>query len=158
MPDFPLFAFHQAREVFATFASLHAEATLLAVPRLEDEDFAELEAANDRLRTALQEGRAAEAIDADDDFHGVFARVCRDPDVQVGIDLIVPRIRSLDLWYFNKLLSGDDPPGNGRHSEIMAACRARDAAEAARLVRESFSRGAEQLAAEAQRLERTQDA
>jgi DNA-binding GntR family transcriptional regulator len=153
VPDAPLFDFHQAREVFATFASLHAEATLAAAPQLTEADYAELEAAEAAFATAVRDGRTDDAIDADDRFHQVFVRLCGDPDVRVGIELVLPRVRTLDQWYFGRMSERQDRSASF-HDEILAACRAGDAAEASRLVELSFRTGGEDMVAEAQRRER----
>src|SRR5699024_12425079 len=52
-----------------TAAELHALAMDLAFPRLDKAAAAEMEAANSRLRSALESGDAEAAITADDDFH-----------------------------------------------------------------------------------------
>src|SRR5699024_2144596 len=59
------------RRARQTAADLHALAMDLAFPRLDETAANEMEAANSRLRSALESGDAEAAITADDDFHEV---------------------------------------------------------------------------------------
>jgi DNA-binding GntR family transcriptional regulator len=146
----PPFGFAQAREAFDAVAALHSEATLRAVPRLTAADLQEMRAADAACREALTEGRVEDAIDADDRFHDVLTRAADDPDLTVGIELVRPRIRRLDRWYFARITYSDDKSGSF-HDEILAACEAGDAEGAAGFVERSFHEGGEAIAAAAQR-------
>ncbi|HEU4975739.1 MAG TPA: FCD domain-containing protein [Baekduia sp.] len=133
-----------ARQAFATAAQLHGRATRIGTPNLAAEDFAELRAADAAYITALGEGRVAEAIDADDAFHDVLVRAADDPDVRVSVELLAPRLRRLDLWFFTRKMF-DEPPSS--HREIVEALERGDAERAASLVEASFIRAGETLAA-----------
>ncbi|HET6509434.1 MAG TPA: FCD domain-containing protein [Baekduia sp.] len=137
--DLPL-----AREAFGTVAQLHADATRRAADRLTADDLAELERLTDASLAALREGRIADAIDHDTAFHRRFFEVADDPDLTIAAELLVPRLRRMDLWLFTRAAFD---PTESSHPAILAALRAGDAEAAAELVEASFLDAGEQLAA-----------
>lgn len=137
-----------AREAFATTAGLHAAATGLAADKLSTEDYDELRRHDAAFVTALAEGRVQDAILADDAFHRVLLDVADDPDLKVSVDLMLPRLRRMDLWLFTR--KSFDPSQN-THPETIAALEAGDAETAVRLVAESFTHAGEALAAAVER-------
>jgi DNA-binding GntR family transcriptional regulator len=141
----PPFGFALAREAFDTFGTLHADATLRGVPLVGDDGVEALREADAACRAALQEGRVEDAIDADDRFHDVFVRAAGDPDLEVGVALVRPRIRRLDRWYFARMAYDPDRSVSA-NAEIIAACEACNAEEAARLVEHSFREGGARIA------------
>jgi DNA-binding GntR family transcriptional regulator len=137
--DLPL-----AREAFGTAAELVGAATRRAADRLTADDLAALEALNAEYETALREGRIGDAIDHDTAFHRRFFVLADDPDLLVSGDLIMPRLRRMDLWLFTRMAF--DPSQNS-HPAILAALRAGDGEGAAALVEASFTDAGEALAA-----------
>jgi DNA-binding GntR family transcriptional regulator len=133
-----------AREAFSTSAHLHGAATRRAAGRLSDADFDRLRAHDAAFVEALAQGRVEDAIAADDAFHRVFLDASGDPDLVVSVDLLLPRLRRLDLWLFTRMTFD---PAENTHPETIDAMRAGDADTAARLVEESFTRAGEALAA-----------
>jgi DNA-binding GntR family transcriptional regulator len=146
----PPFGFAQAREVFVQFGALHAEATRRGVPALDTAGLERMRSADAACGAALRDGRVDDAIDSDDRFHDVLVEAAGDPDLRVGIDLMRPRVRRLDRWYFAQGALHHGTVAT-THAEILAACEAGDAEEAARLVHESFLSGGERIAAALER-------
>ncbi|WCB96630.1 hypothetical protein DSM104299_05395 [Baekduia alba] len=137
-----------AREAFATTGGLHAAATRRAAGQLSAPDYDQLRAHDAAYVTALAEGRVQDAILADDAFHRVFLDVADDPDLKVSVDLMLPRLRRMDLWLFTRK-SFD--PGQNTHPETIAALEAGDVDTAVRLVEESYAHAGEALAAAVER-------
>jgi DNA-binding GntR family transcriptional regulator len=149
MTEDPLpFDLKLAREAFATSAHLHGAATRRAVGRLTDADFDRLRAHDAEYVAALKEGRVQDAILADDAFHRVILDAAGDPDLIVSVDLMLPRLRRMDLWLFTR--KAFDAEENS-HPPIIAALQGDDADTAIRLVEESFASAGEQLAAVVER-------
>jgi DNA-binding GntR family transcriptional regulator len=140
----PPFDLHRTREAFARWAELHGAATREGAPRLGPADFERLRAADADYVAALAAARVEDAIAADDAFHQVLLEAAGDPDLQVSVDLLLPRLRRMDLWIFTRKSFA---PGENRHPAIIAALERRDGEEAARLVEQSLTEAAEMLAA-----------
>jgi DNA-binding GntR family transcriptional regulator len=138
-----------AREAFSTSAGLHGAATRRAAGRLTDADYDALHAHDAAFTTALRQGRVSDAIAADDAFHGVILEASADPDLIVSVQLMVPRLRRMDLWLFTR--KAFDDLGESSHPAIVAALRAGDGETAAALVERSFTTAGEDLAAVVER-------
>jgi DNA-binding GntR family transcriptional regulator len=138
------FDLNLAREAFETTGGLHAAATRRAAPLLTDGDFARLREADAAYVQALEDGRVEDAILADDAFHRVLLDVADDPDLKVSVELMLPRLRRMDLWLFTR--KSFDPSKN-THPETIAALEAGDVETAVRLVMESYTDAGEELAA-----------
>jgi DNA-binding GntR family transcriptional regulator len=137
-----------AREAFTTAAELHGTATRRAADRLTATDYDRLAAHDAAYVSALAAGRVAEGIAADDAFHRVILDAAGDPDLIVSVDLLMPRLRRMDLWLFTrKSFAG----GESGHPAIITALRAGDAEHAAALVEASFRTAGEELAAAVER-------
>jgi DNA-binding GntR family transcriptional regulator len=145
MTDEPLpFDLKLAREAFTTSAQLHGAATRRAAGKLSDDDYDRLEALDAAFATALREGRVQDAIAADDGFHRVILEAADDPDLLVSVELMLPRLRRMDLWLFTRKAFTD---GASSHPAIVAALREDDGERAAELVEASFTTAGEELAA-----------
>lgn len=137
-----------AREAFTTAAELHGTATRRAADRLIDADYDRLAAHDAAYVAALAAGRVADGIAADDAFHRVILNAAGDPDLIVSVDLLMPRLRRMDLWLFTRKAFAD---GESSHPAIIAALHAGDAEHAAALVEASFSTAGEELATAVER-------
>jgi len=134
----------RAAQAFPVVAALHALAARLGVPALTAADDAAL-AAHDSARTAaLQRGEVVAAIEADDAFHGVLLAAAGNDELARALARLMPQIRRLDVLHFSALAEGRSHDG---HARILAACRRRDATEAARLVEASFLALGDQVSA-----------
>jgi DNA-binding GntR family transcriptional regulator len=123
-------------QTFPVVAALHALGARLGTPALTDDDLAAMQRHDDARTTALRAGAVPAAIDADDAFHGVVLRAARNGEIERLLARLMPHVRRLDLLHFEALTRRDDHRDD--HRAILAACRLRDGAEAARLVEESF--------------------
>jgi len=145
MTDDPLpFDLKLAREAFTTSAQLHGAATRRAAGKLSERDFTRLRACDEAFTTALREGRVQDAIAADDAFHRVILEAAGDPDLLVSVELMLPRLRRMDLWLFTRKAFTD---GGSSHPAIIDALRERDGETAAARVEASFTTAGEELAA-----------
>jgi DNA-binding GntR family transcriptional regulator len=149
MPSEPIpFDLRSARAAFAAAARLHADATRQGAPHLTPEHFDRLRAADAAYMAALDAGHVEDAIGADDAFHQVLVDAAGDPDVRVGLELLLPRLKRMDLFVFSRKTF---VRGERTHPQIIAALKAGDAETAARLVEASFVDAGEALAAAIER-------
>jgi DNA-binding GntR family transcriptional regulator len=145
MPDTPVpFDLRSAREAFATAARLQAEATRLGADRLAPGDLDRLREADAAYVDALAAGRVEDAIAADDAFHQVLLAAAGDPDLQVSMDLMLPRLKRMDLFVFTRKAF---QRGENTHPQVIAALERGDAETAAQLVEASYREAGEALAA-----------
>jgi DNA-binding GntR family transcriptional regulator len=144
MPSEPApFDLTLAREAFENAARLHGTATRRGGSALQPAHLDRLRAADADFTAAVAEGRVSDAIAADDAFHQVLIDATADPDLQVSQDLLLPRLRRMDLWLFTRKTFGD---GASSHPPIIAALERGDVEEAATLVERSFREAGEALA------------
>jgi DNA-binding GntR family transcriptional regulator len=134
-------------DVFSRWADLHAAATLLGTPRLTPGHFDRLRAADADYVAALADGRIDDAIAADDAFHRVLLDAADDPDLEVSVDLLIPRMRRMDLWIFTRKLFTPPAESASSHPAIVAALERGDAEEASELVRRNHLDAADELEA-----------
>jgi DNA-binding GntR family transcriptional regulator len=139
-----------ARDAFNTAAELHGAATRRAADRLTDADYDRLAVHDADYVAALADGRVQDGIAADDAFHRVILDAAGDPDLSVSVELLLPRLRRMDLWLFTRKAFAH---GESSHPAIITALRAGDAEHAATLVEASFSTAGEELAAAVERSE-----
>jgi DNA-binding GntR family transcriptional regulator len=137
-----------AREAFSTAAQLHGAATRRAAGRLTDGDYERLAAHDADYVAALAAGRVQDGIAADDAFHRVILDAAGDPDLNVSVELLLPRLRRMDLWLFTRKAFADS---QSSHPAIIAALRAGDVEQAAALVEASFTTAGEELATAVER-------
>jgi DNA-binding GntR family transcriptional regulator len=138
------FDLRSAREAFATAGALQADATRLATGQLTPEHLDRLRAADASYVDALAGGRVEDAIAADDAFHQVLLEAAADPDLQVSMDLLLPRLKRMDLFVFTRKTFQH---GENTHPQIIAALEQGDAETAADLVAASYRDAGEALAA-----------
>jgi DNA-binding GntR family transcriptional regulator len=137
-----------AREAFSTAAELHGAATRRAADRLTDADYDRLAAFDANYVAALANGRVQDGIAADDAFHRVILDAAGDPDLIVSVELLLPRLRRMDLWLFTRKAFAH---GESSHPAIITALRAGNAEHAATLVEASFTTAGEELATAVER-------
>jgi DNA-binding GntR family transcriptional regulator len=147
----PPFDLRQACEACANAAALHREATRRGAAHLTAEDFDRLRRLDDDFVAALAACQLPEAIAADAAFHQVLLDAAGDPDLQVSVDLLGPRLRRMDLWLVTRR-AFDGPPST--HPAVIAALEAGDADTAATLVEASFVAAAQRLGAALERAAR----
>ncbi|MCW3000997.1 MAG: GntR family transcriptional regulator [Conexibacter sp.] len=142
--DAPPFDLTHARAAFATAAHLHGEATRRSAAALTAADFERLREIDAAYVAALRDGRVQDAIDADDAFHRVLVDAAGDPDLRISVELLVPRLHRMDLWFFTRKAFA---AGTNSHPAIILALEAGDVETAATLVERSHTEAGEELSA-----------
>jgi DNA-binding GntR family transcriptional regulator len=74
----------------------------------------------------------------------VILEAAGDPDLVVSVQLMLPRLRRMDLWLFTRKAFSD---GESSHPAIITALDEGDGETAAELVEASFTTAGEELAA-----------
>ena len=128
-------ASEDAHDAFPVLAALHCLAVELAVPCITHEDVAELRAANVAFVEAMDAQSVEATYDADERFHGVFVRACRNREVERLLGKYSARIRRLE-----RLRDGALPGRRSaaQHEAIIARAAAGDGAGAASATRENW--------------------
>ena len=122
-------------------AQLHALAMSLAFPKLEAKDIAEMETANEDLRSALGEAAPGAsdidaAIAADDAFHEVALSRSGNPLIPDHLEVVTATLRRTEYLHFDSVKGSASPE---QHAEIIAAVRAGKADRAIALTCENWS-------------------
>lgn len=117
-------------------AQLHALAMSLAFPRLNEDDVAEMEAANDRLATALSGSDIDAAIAADDAFHEVALSRSGNPLIPDHLEVVTATLRRTEYLHFDSVKGSASPE---QHVEIITAVRTGDFDRAVELTRKNWS-------------------
>ncbi|MGZ4268786.1 MAG: GntR family transcriptional regulator [Solirubrobacteraceae bacterium] len=124
-----------ARHAFPLLAALHGLATELAVPRLEPDDVAALNAAQNAYVRALRGGDAAQAFDADDRFHQIFVERAGNPQVARMLERLLPALHRMEHLAIHQL------PGRtavAQHRAIIERAAAGNPAAAATAARANW--------------------
>src|SRR3954453_22143209 len=116
----------EAQDAFPVVAALHALAAELAAPRLTHADLERMREANARFTEALQAADVDAALQADDDFHGVFVHAAANQEITRALDRLMPRIRRLERLRFGSLSGRASVK---QHKQIVGAQTPQEAAE-----------------------------
>lgn len=117
-------------------AELHGLAIDLAFPTLDEAALDEMEKANDRLSAALGAGDAEAAIAADDDFHEVALTRSGNPLIPDHLEVVTATLRRAEFLHFGSVKGSASPE---QHTEIIAAVRAGEHAQAVALTKANWS-------------------
>ena len=117
-------------------AELHGLAIDLAFPTLDEAALDEMEKANDRLSAALGVGDAEAAIAADDDFHEVALTRSGNPLIPDHLEVVTATLRRAEFLHFGSVKGSASPE---QHTEIIAAVRAGEHAQAVALTKANWS-------------------
>jgi DNA-binding GntR family transcriptional regulator len=116
-------------------ASMHELAARLATPLLTDEDLARLQAANTRFADCLQRQDLPGAIEADDDFHGVFVTRSGNAVIPEVLERVVPVLRRVERMRFASFAGRSSV---AQHATIIEHARAGEAEAAAQVSLENW--------------------
>ena len=133
-----------AKLLYPVLAELQASGVRAAIGRAGPDEIAELQAHNERIRTAYLEGDAVAARQADYDFHGVVIRLAANPYLTNAIDALQLHSRRLDAVYFTHLAPSET--SYEEHRAIIDAIVAGDAETATNLMRANFVRSVDVIA------------
>jgi DNA-binding GntR family transcriptional regulator len=132
----------EARQALAVISAMHELAVQTAVARLDERHLEQLTQAGRRFEEAVKAGDHQRAIDADDEFHGLFVSVAANAPLRETIARFMPLLRRAEALRFGTL------PGRrsiAAHRRILAAARRGDTEAAAQATRINWASLAEQI-------------
>jgi DNA-binding GntR family transcriptional regulator len=132
----------EARQALAVISAMHELAARTAVALLDDRNLEQLAQAARRFEEALKAGDHERAIEADDEFHGVFVTVAGNGPLRETIVRFMPLLRRAEALRFGTL------PGRrsiAAHRRILAAARRGDSEAAAQASRINWASLAAQI-------------
>jgi DNA-binding GntR family transcriptional regulator len=130
-----------AREAFPVVAALHALAARSGVARLTSEDLNMMRDANAAFAAAIAAAdrsvseTIAQAIAADDRFHGVLLTRAGNEELVRALERLMPKVRRLEYAQFGSLAGRRSVQ---QHAAIIAACALGNAEAAAHRVEENW--------------------
>lgn len=116
-------------------ASMHELAARLATPELTGEDLRALETTNARFAASLDEQDVSAAMQADDEFHGVFVERSGNPIIPEVLERVVPVLRRVERMRFSSFGGRESV---AQHAAIIEHARAGDADAAAAASRDNW--------------------
>ncbi|OIK15695.1 GntR family transcriptional regulator [Bacillus sp. MUM 116] len=125
----------EARNAFTVVATLNSLAARLAIPHILTQEIEQMDANNSELQNALEKKDVVGAVEADDRFHLVLLKASRNPEIEIALERIMPKIRRLE---FSKFSSVDGHHSLEQHRQIIAACKAKNSTLASALVEENW--------------------
>lgn len=125
----------QAKHAFTVVAALNALAAKLALPYLTEAHCKELITLNEDFEKAIMKEDKYEAIKKDDQFHSVLLHASNNPEIEMALERLLPKIRRLELLKFNKV---DGLSSIRQHNEIIACLENGNHQELSKLVEENW--------------------
>ena len=125
----------EAKNAYTVIAALHGLAVRLAVPSMSDEDIQLMEESNAQLKKALESKNVLNAVEADDQFHGVLLSASGNQEISLALERIMSKVRRLE---FSQFSSHDGMESIEVHNKIIAACRAKNSSLASSLMEENW--------------------
>jgi len=125
----------QAKHAFTVVAALNALAAKLAVPFLTEAHCDELININEEFEKAIMQENKYEALKKDDQFHAVLLHASKNPEIEIALERLLPKIRRLELLKFNKV---DGLSSIRQHNEIIDCLRNGKLQELAKLVEDNW--------------------
>ncbi|WP_051124710.1 GntR family transcriptional regulator [Amycolatopsis benzoatilytica] len=122
------FVASDVRDAVRLVRALHELA--IADARLTSDDFAQMRAANERFREAVETGDVNAAIEADDELHDIPVKACGNRAVAATLDRYTPLLRRLEYARFSSLPAHRSVT---RHEELVTALENGDAIAAKRV-------------------------
>ncbi len=133
------YAAKDIHDIFQLRADLESQATRLAVPRLGEADIARLEAMQNEMREAAGRGDTQRLNQLNASWHLLIYSAA---DNRVLLE-VVQHLWKKFMFEVNWILPGHADRSLQQHDLFLAAIRARDAEEAALLIRAHIQRGEE---------------
>lgn len=116
------------RDARDVVAALHGVAVREAIARLTAPDIDAMRAANERFRTALDEGNVEAALRADDDLHAIPVAVAANRALAAVLDQYTPVLRRAERVRFSTTAGR---ASIARHEQLIEACCTGDSEGAA---------------------------
>jgi DNA-binding GntR family transcriptional regulator len=131
----------QGEELYPVIWALECLALRLAAPALTSDDLATMDACNNRLRSAIGEGKGKAASEADSAFHMTFVSASGNTELIRIVSDLKLRLRRLEVAYFAGGLSAKSSVDE--HNVILSALRKRNVDEAIAGVEANWRRSLE---------------
>lgn len=125
----------EARHAFTVVAALHSLAAKLAIPYLENTHANEMEKINREFKHAIEQKDAIKAVDEDTKFHCVLLKAAHNPEIEVALERIMPKIRRLELLKFSSV---DGASSVEVHRRIIQVIRQQDKKNLPILIEENW--------------------
>ncbi|MGU7776113.1 GntR family transcriptional regulator [Burkholderia sp. MR1-5-21] len=109
----------EAEHLYPIVAALEATATELAQPHLSAADLKRLARLNHALSAAIDARDAGRAVALDAEFHALIVEKSGNAEIARLLDLLLPRIRRIELAYFGDRLIARQ--SLGEHEAIVVA-------------------------------------
>lgn len=130
-------------EAYAVRSTLEGLAARLAVPRMTDEDLAELGGYLDEMRAAARDGEGHDLAEADARFHGRIVELAGNGTLEKVWRSLEPFSRT----YMTLAVPGADPTWSANlHAPILEALEARDIERIVAALRQHFDEVSESMA------------
>ena len=124
------------RDARVVVAAMHEAAVRDSVASLTDADLEAMRAANDRFRSAIEEGDVEAALRADDELHGVPVAVAANRALVAVLEQFTPVLRRAERLRFSSV---DGKASIAQHDELIRLCAARDSNRAAVVAFDTFA-------------------
>ncbi|MED0669601.1 GntR family transcriptional regulator [Aneurinibacillus aneurinilyticus] len=125
----------EAKHAFTVVAALHSLAAKLAIPYLENTHANEMEKINREFKHAIEQKDAIKAVDEDTKFHRVLLKAAHNPEIEVALERIMPKIRRLELLKFGSV---DGASSVEVHRQIIQVIRQQDKKNLPILIEENW--------------------
>ena len=124
------------RDARVVVAAMHEAAVRDAVANLTDADLGAMREANDRFRSAIEEGDVEAALRADDELHGVPVAVAANRALVAVLEQFTPLLRRAERLRFSSV---DGKASIAQHDELIRLCAARNSKRAAAVAFDTFA-------------------
>lgn len=124
------------RDARAVVAAMHELAVREAVANLTDADLTAMREANDRFRSAIEQGDVDAALQADDELHGVPVAAAANRALVAVLDQFTPLLRRAERLRFSSV---EGKASIAQHDELIRLCAAGDAERAAANAFDTFA-------------------
>ena len=130
-------------EAYAVRSALESLGARLAVPRLTEDDLAELAGTCEAMQAAARAGDPHAVAEADARFHGRILEIADNRTLRTVWGSLEPFLRT----YITLVVPGADPQWSADlHRPILAALQGRDADEAVEALEQHFAKASSNLA------------
>lgn len=133
----------EAGLIYPIIWSLETLAATLALPHLTTVDLKRMQAINDDLAKAIDDGDAVKASEADAAFHDVYIQKTRNHYLGDILHDLKIKHRRLEVYYFDGCSCAEE--SLAEHHNIVAAFRAKDLQKAVDLIRSNWQTSLERL-------------
>lgn len=114
-----------ALELYPILGSLDLLAGRIAFPKLDADDFEELERINVELNAAIAGGEPARAVELNYEWHRYISRRSGNRRLAAMLDDLRVRVHPWEIWYFENVEDAEHQSVD-EHAEILAAIRTGD--------------------------------